>query len=287
MTDFLENKIFSDTYDLFDKVVYGGLGHGIIVFPAHILKVIFTVLFPPLGIIMNAIEPFLLKDFPYITWDVIKKLLSHTILKRIIYSYILTSLFYIPGLIYTLSHLTHTSSEGESLSGIKGAIICNPYTSQCYDNIVYGAQKAGDGFKYFGNKTDAAFKEEVGGGFKYFGNKTDAAFKEEVGGGFKTFGNETDAYFKAGGKQMGNDFTYFGNETDAAFREEVGGGFKYFGNETDAAFREEVDGGFRYFGNETDVAFREEVGGGLTDFGNETDDFFKEDIGDEVSSWFT
>jgi uncharacterized membrane protein YqaE (UPF0057 family) len=238
MTDFLENKIFSDTYDLFDKVLYGGLGHGIIVFPAHILKVIFTVLFPPLGIIMNAIEPFLLKDFPYITWDVIKKLLSHTILKRIIYSYILTSLFYIPGLIYTLSHLTHTSSEGESLSGIKGAIICNPYTSQCYDNIVYGAQKAGDGFKYFGNKTDAAFREEVGGGFRYFGNKTDAAFKEEVGGGFK----------------------YFGNETDAAFREEVDGGFRYFGNETDAAFREEVGGGLTDFGNETDDFFKEDIG---------------------------
>ena len=127
MTDFVENRIYSNTYDLFDRALYGGIGHGVIVFPTHIIKVIFTVLFPPIGELLNVVEDYLLNNFPYITWDVIKQILDPKNFNRIIYSYVLTSLFYVPGLVYTLAKLTIKSS------GIKGSIVCDPNTGVCTD----------------------------------------------------------------------------------------------------------------------------------------------------------
>lgn len=134
MTDFVENRIYSDTYDLFDKCLYGGIGHGVIVFPTHIFKIIFTVIFPPIGALINTIEKLVLNTFPYITWEVIITLLNPENLNKIIYSYILTSLFYIPGLIYTLSHHNLSSSNGKSQRGITGSIVCDPITGKCIDS---------------------------------------------------------------------------------------------------------------------------------------------------------
>ena len=131
MTDFVENKIYSDTYDLFDKCLYGGLGHGVIVFPTHIFKIIFTVIFPPIGALFNIIEQFVLNSFPYITWDAIKTLFNPVNLNKIIYSYILTSLFYIPGLVYTLSH--HSINKNKQQNDNRGSIICDPDTGICLD----------------------------------------------------------------------------------------------------------------------------------------------------------
>ena len=132
MTDVVENKIYSDTYDLFDRCLYGGLGHGIIVFPTNIFKIIFTVIFPPIGALINTIEHLVLDKFPFITWDVIITILTN--LNKIIYSYILTSLFYIPGLVYTLSHHSIGSTNGKTPSGIRGSIICDPKTGKCVDS---------------------------------------------------------------------------------------------------------------------------------------------------------
>ena len=42
MTDYVENKIFSDNYNLFDRTLYGGVGHGVIIIPTNIFKVLFT-----------------------------------------------------------------------------------------------------------------------------------------------------------------------------------------------------------------------------------------------------
>ena len=133
MTDFVENRIYSDTYDLFDKCLYGGIGHGVIVFPTHIFKIIFTVIFPPIGALINTIEKLVLNTFPYITWEVIITLLNPVNLNKIIYSYILTSLFYIPGLIYTLSHHNLGSTNGKTQSGIRGSIVCDTVTGKCID----------------------------------------------------------------------------------------------------------------------------------------------------------
>ena len=119
MTDYVENKIYSDKYSLFDKCMYGGLGHGIIIFPKHLVKIIFSVIFPPIGVLINIVENSLLKSYPFITWDVIIKIFTN--LNRIIYSYILTSLFYIPGLVYTLSHHSIGSNNGKILGGTTNA----------------------------------------------------------------------------------------------------------------------------------------------------------------------
>ena len=127
MTDFVENKIFSDKYDLFDRALYGGMGHGVITIPTHIFKIIFTIIFPPIGEILNIVEDYLLEQFPYITWDTLKMLLKFENLNRILYSFLLTSLFYVPGLVYTLAKLTITSR------GIRGSIVVDPETGEYID----------------------------------------------------------------------------------------------------------------------------------------------------------
>jgi hypothetical protein len=125
MTDFVENKIFADKYDLFDRALYGGMGHGVIVFPTYMFKVIFSIIFPPIGQILNIIEDFVLDEFPYITWDTIVELLQLKNLNTVIYSYLFTSLFYVPGLIFTLANLT----IGPSLRG--PVVECNMETKVC------------------------------------------------------------------------------------------------------------------------------------------------------------
>ena len=67
MTDYVENKIFSDKYDLFDRTLYGGVGHGVIIIPTNIFKVLFTVIFPPLGELINDLQDVILDEFPYVT----------------------------------------------------------------------------------------------------------------------------------------------------------------------------------------------------------------------------
>ena len=64
-----------------------------------------TVIFPPLGEIINMIEGSVSDVYPYVSWATLKVLLELKNLNRIIYSFVLTSMFYIPGLIYTLSNI--------------------------------------------------------------------------------------------------------------------------------------------------------------------------------------
>ena len=106
MTDYAENKIYNERYGLFDRVLYGGLGHGVLIIPTNFFRIIFTIIFPPIGEILNIIGDKLLNEFPYITWDTIKYLFDVKNLNRIVYSLVLTSMFYVPGLVYTLANLT-------------------------------------------------------------------------------------------------------------------------------------------------------------------------------------
>ena len=126
-TDFVENKIAANDYDLFDRTLYGGIGHGIVVIPTNIFKILFTVIFPPLGEMLEIVSEFLLDEFPYITWDTIKELFIFENLNKIIYSFILTSLFYVPGLVFTLAHLTIKSRSN------KGHLVCDRETGECVD----------------------------------------------------------------------------------------------------------------------------------------------------------
>jgi len=99
------NTIKADDWTLFDKVMYGGLGYGSFCLPTDFFKVIIAILFPPLGEICNIVEDTVSIEFPYINWKSLKILFEYDNMKRIIYSFILTTLFYIPGLVYTLTNI--------------------------------------------------------------------------------------------------------------------------------------------------------------------------------------
>jgi len=113
-TDNLENKIYADDWTLFDKVMYGGLGYGAFCLPTNFFKVVFTVIFPPLGEIINIVSDYVLDKFPYVTYETFKQVFLN--LNRIIYSFILTSLFYIPGLIYTLSNISCDREKSDNVT---------------------------------------------------------------------------------------------------------------------------------------------------------------------------
>jgi uncharacterized membrane protein YqaE (UPF0057 family) len=92
--DDLEIKIDEDNFTLWDRFLYGGLGYSMITLPTNLFRIVGTVIFPPLGVIMK----YIINDFPYID---IKALLEN--LDEVFYVLILTTFFYIPGLIYSLS----------------------------------------------------------------------------------------------------------------------------------------------------------------------------------------
>jgi len=101
--DGLERKILSGGYRITDKALYGGLMYGAFVLPVNFFKIIFTTIFPPLGELLNIIGDYIVDDFPWITWEALMAIFNN--FQRIVYSFILTSLLYIPGLIYTLSNI--------------------------------------------------------------------------------------------------------------------------------------------------------------------------------------
>lgn len=100
-TDELERKIDNYEYGFYEKIMYGGLGFGTFCLPTNLFRVLFTVIFPPLGVMFK----FIIADFPYIDF----KLLIEN-LNEIIYVFILTAIFYIPGLIYALTTINQDTS---------------------------------------------------------------------------------------------------------------------------------------------------------------------------------
>jgi uncharacterized membrane protein YqaE (UPF0057 family) len=97
----LEQKIDSMDWTLFDRLLYGGLGHGYFCLPTNLIRIIATVLFPPIATILKHLK--LSTEFPYITMESLVYLLQN--IDDILYSFVLTALFYIPGLIYGLSNI--------------------------------------------------------------------------------------------------------------------------------------------------------------------------------------
>ena len=47
--DVVENDIQSDNYSLFQRILYGGSSHGVVIIPTHFFKILITLLFPPIG----------------------------------------------------------------------------------------------------------------------------------------------------------------------------------------------------------------------------------------------
>ena len=100
------NQINMNQWTLFDKVMYGGLGYGAFCLPTNFFKIIIAVIFPPLGEVVNIVSPTVSTAFPYLNLEVFYELLKFENINKIIYSFILTTFFYIPGLIYTLSNIS-------------------------------------------------------------------------------------------------------------------------------------------------------------------------------------
>ena len=109
--DNLEYKILDGKYRITDKSLYGGLMYGAFVLPVNFFKIIFTTIFPPFGELLNLIGEHLVDDFPYITWNALMNIFNN--FQRIVYSFILTSMFYIPGLIFTLSNIVNYKHKNE------------------------------------------------------------------------------------------------------------------------------------------------------------------------------
>ena len=101
-TDPLIAKIDENNFTLWDRFLYGGLGYSMIVLPSNLFRIIGTVIFPPLGVFMK----YIINTFPYIDFE---NLILN--INDIIYTMILTTFFYIPGLIYSLS-LIKTDNGG-------------------------------------------------------------------------------------------------------------------------------------------------------------------------------
>jgi uncharacterized membrane protein YqaE (UPF0057 family) len=109
-----EQSILSMDWTLFDRLMYGGLGHGYFCLPTNLIRIIATVLFPPIATILKYLK--LSTEFPYITMESLVYLLQN--IDDILYSIILTMLFYIPGLIYGLSNIK-CEETGENLEELK------------------------------------------------------------------------------------------------------------------------------------------------------------------------
>lgn len=127
MTDSVENDILNGSYSLFQKILYGGVFHGVVVIPTHWIKLLITLIFPPLGEIINSISEYMIDTFPWITFDALKQIFTFEVLNRIVYSFILTSMFYVPGLIYTLANITVNTPN------VPGTLMCNNETGVCID----------------------------------------------------------------------------------------------------------------------------------------------------------
>ena len=103
----MSSIINAEQWTTFDKIMYGGFGYGAFCLPTNFIKVMITIIFPPLGEIINIIEETIINEFPFFTGETFNVLFTYKNLNTIVYSFILTTLFYIPGLIYTLTNIVN------------------------------------------------------------------------------------------------------------------------------------------------------------------------------------
>jgi uncharacterized membrane protein YqaE (UPF0057 family) len=113
----LPTRLTADDWTLYDKITYGGLGYGAFSLPSNFFVIIITCLFPPLGQIITILGDTILSYPPYLTWDCLNVIFkpSDDIKKpsnftKIIYSFLLTCIFYIPGLVYVLGNIVESEN---------------------------------------------------------------------------------------------------------------------------------------------------------------------------------
>lgn len=155
------NNIDAGQWTLFDKIMYGGLGYGAFCLPTDFFKVIIAILFPPLGEIINIVEDTVTDTFPYFTWETLKLLSTYNALNHIVYSFLLTSLLYIPGLVYTLTNIVnkerkvHYDYSSYIYDNEKLKIASN---SSTIDDLKYAGEQSLYGLEYTGEKIEYGFE---------------------------------------------------------------------------------------------------------------------------------
>ena len=107
----IPTHLSADDWTLYDKVTYGGLGYGAFTLPANMFIIIITCIFPPLGQIITILGTTISDTPPYFTLDALKLLINYDNIKVIMYSFILTTLFYIPGLVYVLGNVVDIQNK--------------------------------------------------------------------------------------------------------------------------------------------------------------------------------
>jgi hypothetical protein len=100
-------EIKGDDWTLFDKIMYGGLGYGSFCLPTNFFMLIVAIMFPPLGEVLVILDDKISPNFPFITWECVLELIKFESINRLVYSVLLTTLFYIPGLVYVLGNINN------------------------------------------------------------------------------------------------------------------------------------------------------------------------------------
>jgi hypothetical protein len=117
----LPTHLTADDWTLFDKVTYGGLGYGAFSLPSNFFLIIITCLFPPLGQIINTLGTTISSSPPFFNWDCLKVIFqpssdpnTSSNFTKIIYSFLLTCLFYLPGLSYVLGNIADSENTNKN-----------------------------------------------------------------------------------------------------------------------------------------------------------------------------
>ena len=103
-------NIDASQWTFFDKVLYGGLGYGVFALPSNLFTLMIAICFPPLGQVINIIGDKISSYPPFITIDALQSLFQPESISKIIYSFMLTTFFYIPGLIYVLGNIADSEN---------------------------------------------------------------------------------------------------------------------------------------------------------------------------------
>lgn len=170
------NQINANQWTLFDKIMYGGLGYGSFCLPTDFYKVIISIIFPPMGELINVVEDTVSGNFPYFTWDTLVMLCSYNAISHLVYSLILTTLFYIPGLVYTLTNIVN--KERKVAYDTSTYIYANPKIAQPssdtdLDYLVNVGETAGGGLTTAGGTAGRGIQsagETIGSGIGSLSN---------------------------------------------------------------------------------------------------------------------
>lgn len=163
----MTTNIDASKWTLFDKVMYGGFGYSSFCLPADFFKVIVAIIFPPMGEVINMVEDTVSDSFPWITWESLQKLFTYNSLNTIVYSFLLTTLFYIPGLIYTLTNIVNKERKiGYDVSPMSTYTTTDQYgnvqtiTVTNINGIIYVSEKTSNGTKILYQKSASAMSAE-------------------------------------------------------------------------------------------------------------------------------